>query len=172
MTKNKRKPQTPVRSTRLVGQPWKYMHTIGGQPGHYYPGEQICYAVRTRPIPLCDSLKQIRCEQQASEKWRVSAKFGPHCGALGWVKVQLPNVADHRPRASKARRGTTALSRGSVHLLCWAKWQSLSQALPVRQVVAIPSHQCCVACIFKNRLHLRRFYVAVAEDHVDLALMA
>jgi hypothetical protein len=91
MTKTKLKPQAPVRSTRLVGQPWKYMHTIGGQPGHYYPGEQICYAVQTRPIPLCDSLEQIKREQRASAKYRLASGWDTHNGALGWVKVQLPN---------------------------------------------------------------------------------
>lgn len=65
----------------------KYMHTIGGCPGHYYPGEQICYSVQTRPIPLCDSLRQIHREQRASTAWRAKQGYGALCDKLGWRKV-------------------------------------------------------------------------------------
>jgi hypothetical protein len=36
------------------------------------------------------------------------------------VHVVRPNVTDHRPRATGARYGTAALSRGSVHPFCSA----------------------------------------------------
>ena len=66
---------------------YKYMHTIDDHPGHYYPGEQICFAVRTRPIPLCDSLEQIKREQRASDAWRIKNGFSIGDRRFGWVKV-------------------------------------------------------------------------------------
>jgi hypothetical protein len=66
----------------------KYMHTINDQPGHYFPGEQVCFATPKRPISPCDSLKQIKQEQQASQKWREKSGFGIGT-RLGWVRVKI-----------------------------------------------------------------------------------
>ena len=60
-------------------------------PAHYYPGEQICYAVRTRPIPLCDTLAQIKREQRAAVAWRKSEGFDCENKSFGWMKVESPN---------------------------------------------------------------------------------
>ena len=81
--------------------PCKYMHTLGGMPAHYYPGEQICLAVRTRPIPLCDTLDQIKREQRMSCKWRLANGFEANRD-YGWMKVQSPN-APHEPRGAKTK---------------------------------------------------------------------
>lgn len=42
----------------------------------------------------------------------------------------------------------------------------------MRQVVAIPTGQGCIAGVFKKKTQLGRFHVAVANYHVGLALMA
>lgn len=77
---------------RIVGRRYKYMHTLNSMPAHYYPGEQICYAVRTRPIPLCDTLAQIKREQRATVAWRKSEGFDCENKSFGWMKVQSPNI--------------------------------------------------------------------------------
>lgn len=65
---------------------YKYMHTVNGKPGHY-DGDQVCYFTVTRPIPLCDTLKQIRKEQAAAIKWRASKGFSIYA-TYGYAKVQ------------------------------------------------------------------------------------
>lgn len=65
-----------------------YMHTIDGEAASYVSGEQVCYACRTRPIRLCDSLAQIRKEQASSRKWRIAQGFdGPD---YGYLRVAVP----------------------------------------------------------------------------------
>lgn len=66
----------------------KYMHTINGFPAHYYPGGEICYADRAKPIPMCDTLDQIKREQRASVAWRKRQGY-PICDKYGWVKVAI-----------------------------------------------------------------------------------
>jgi len=68
---------------------YKYMHTLDGRPAHYYPGEQICYAIQPRPIPLCSSLKQIKKEQKLSAEWRVKKGFNPN-NDYSHMKVKTP----------------------------------------------------------------------------------
>lgn len=76
---------------RMFRRRYKYMHTLNSMPAYYYPGEQICYAVRTRPILLCDSLAQIKREQKATALWRNSEGFDCENKSFGWVKVESPN---------------------------------------------------------------------------------
>jgi hypothetical protein len=62
----------------------KYMHTIDGEPGTYFKGEQIGYAGHSQ-ITLCDSLKQLHQEEKASAAWRRSKGWFVH--SYGWAKV-------------------------------------------------------------------------------------
>ncbi len=68
---------------------YKYMHTVDGRPGFYEPGRQICFFKSTQPIPLVDSLKQIKKEQKASAEWRRSKGFSSSDAenGYGWMKV-------------------------------------------------------------------------------------
>lgn len=70
---------------------WFYMHTIGGYPAQYYPGEQICYANGTRGgsgvSRLAQSIAQIKKEQRLSSKWRKSQGFDAHMSDYGYVRV-------------------------------------------------------------------------------------
>jgi hypothetical protein len=66
----------------------KYMHTIDGCPGSYYPGEQICFAVRSRPIRLADSLAQIKKERRATLKWRRQQSYNIYSD-YGHLRVQI-----------------------------------------------------------------------------------
>ncbi len=85
------KAKRQLRVQRMVGRRYKYMHTLNSMPAHYYPGEQICYAVRTRPIPLCDTLAQIKREQRATVAWIKSQGFYCENKSFGWMKVESPN---------------------------------------------------------------------------------
>lgn len=65
---------------------YKYMHTIEWRPG-FYDGQQVCYASRS-PIPLLDSLKEIRRQQRASNWWRRKRGWAENSN-LGYVKVAV-----------------------------------------------------------------------------------
>lgn len=66
----------------------KYMHTLGGEPATY-DGTQVCYTVPSRPICLADSLRQIRTEQKASDRWRAKHGFGPSNGQYSYRRVRI-----------------------------------------------------------------------------------
>ncbi len=66
----------------------KYMHTIGGRPGQYHSGTQICYA-GSRALKLADSLKQIQSEQLKSRVWRTNRGYGK-LNEYGYVLVAVP----------------------------------------------------------------------------------
>lgn len=68
---------------------YKYIHIMENRPAHYYPGEQICFAVRTRPIPTCDSLDQIKKEQNMSREWRMKNGYGLINLNYGWMKIKV-----------------------------------------------------------------------------------
>jgi hypothetical protein len=59
---------------RRVRTPARYMHTINGRPGSY-DGEQICYATRSSPVKLHETLRQIRRQEVMSKKFRTSKGF-------------------------------------------------------------------------------------------------
>ena len=46
------------------------------------------------------------------------------------------------------------------------------QQFAMRQMVAVPARQSRVICVFKKEFQRRRFDMAVAKDHVGLAIMA
>ena len=53
----------------------KYMHTLDGYPATF-DGYQICYAAYYgKPNKLCESLKQIRQEQEISRRNRKADGF-------------------------------------------------------------------------------------------------
>ena len=89
MTKTTKEKRAGRSLKRMVRRPYKYIHTIGGRPAHYYPGEQVCYAMRCRPIPTVETLEQIRKEQKASEQWRRSKGMMPTEAQYGWMKVAV-----------------------------------------------------------------------------------
>lgn len=64
-----------------------YMHILDGQPA-YYSGKQVCFACRSRAIPLAKTLRQIRHEQKASDAWRQAQGFNCHFD-YGWQIVKL-----------------------------------------------------------------------------------
>jgi hypothetical protein len=64
-----------------------YLHTINGNPAHYVPGKQIIYGRKT--IAAAASLRQIRAERAASQRWRKAQGF-PNFGARhGTLRVQI-----------------------------------------------------------------------------------
>ena len=70
-----------------------YMHTLDGRPAQYWPGEQVAFADDRRGVSrFADSLKQIRREERASERWRRSKGFDETSFEYGYVRVRLPNV--------------------------------------------------------------------------------
>lgn len=88
------KSKTNVRTARASGSSLqrvvrplvKYMHTVDNQPATY-DGEQICFAVRTRPIKLANSLRQIRREQHATIRWRLAQKWDAK--GYGYMRVEV-----------------------------------------------------------------------------------
>lgn len=68
-----------------------YVHTIDGRLGHYWPGEQICFAARTRPVPTVENLETIKREQRASRRWRLKQQMSLH-REYGWMKVLRPTT--------------------------------------------------------------------------------
>ena len=85
---------TAVGSMRLLGHPimktklkYKYMHTIDRQPGHF-DGGQVCFALMTRPIALCDTLVELRSQQQSSRLYRTS-KGWENDATLSYMKVKV-----------------------------------------------------------------------------------
>jgi len=68
-------------------QKFKYLHTINGEPGHFQGG-QVCFSVVTRPIPLCDSLQEIRRQQKASAKYRTKNGWD-NSSTLGYRKIAI-----------------------------------------------------------------------------------
>jgi hypothetical protein len=93
--KTKSKPNNQIKTAArgrvqpLVRARVLYMHTIDGAAGSYYPGQQICFAVRTRPIKLCDSLDQIKQEQRKTREWRTAQGF-PNQARYGHLRVFVP----------------------------------------------------------------------------------
>jgi hypothetical protein len=99
MTKTKRKPHTPVRSTRLVRRRKRWLRA--------YTDALEAEIVMLR---ACNDMLVAR-EQQA----RVICN-----GLRAQLAATKPNDADQRPRANPAEYETEASSRGSLHLICWA----------------------------------------------------
>ena len=70
-----------------------YMHTIGGLPAVYVPGQQICYLNRYGKwsvSTLAHSLEQIKSEQKASYAWRKGQRYDSSSKDYGYAKVKLP----------------------------------------------------------------------------------
>ena len=69
-----------------------YLHTLGGSPAGYIPGEQICYAAAYgAPARLCSSLRQIRQQRMLAEQWRDKQGYAPTDPSLyGYRRVRLP----------------------------------------------------------------------------------
>lgn len=65
----------------------KYMHMIDGEPA-FFDGNMICYAKNGLRLDklLCDSLEQIRSEQQASIAYRK--KRGCPFMHYGYLRVR------------------------------------------------------------------------------------
>ena len=66
---------------------YKYMHTRDRQPGHF-EGGQVCFAVMTRPIELCDTLAELRRQQQSSRNYRASKGWDNNV-TLDYMKVKV-----------------------------------------------------------------------------------
>lgn len=66
----------------------KYMHTIEGRPAIYEPNEQICFMCHGTNLILCDSLRQIRREQELSSKWRMAKGFDL-MDDYGYLRVKI-----------------------------------------------------------------------------------
>ncbi len=66
---------------------YKYMHTINGQPG-YFEINQIVYAVKTRPVKLCDTLEQIKEEQTKTLKFRKAMELENHSN-FDYIKIKV-----------------------------------------------------------------------------------
>ena len=64
----------------------KYMHTIDGRPATF-DGYQICFATFHGPEnKLCDSLKQIRKEQQITKENRERDGMDFSVGEYGYLR--------------------------------------------------------------------------------------
>ncbi len=67
-----------------------YMHTLDGKPGCFLGG-QICFAQQEgKPNKLRESLKQIRKEQEASDKYRAEQGYDNDDVEMGYCRFTLP----------------------------------------------------------------------------------
>jgi hypothetical protein len=66
----------------------RYIHTIDGKAATF-DGEQVCFSVRTIPITTCGNLKEIRCQQTASDQWRIAHNFTNFGHRFGYRRVRF-----------------------------------------------------------------------------------
>jgi len=66
---------------------YKYMHTVRGRPAIYDRKEQICYVIKVGE--LVSTLKQIKEEQKASDKWRLKKGFKSSFEEYGYIRVKI-----------------------------------------------------------------------------------
>lgn len=68
-----------------------YMHTLGGQAAFYEKNRQVCYiSGNGRVIHFPQTLKALRAEWKASEKWRSSQGYGESRVKHGYLRIRLP----------------------------------------------------------------------------------
>lgn len=66
-----------------------YLHTINGHPARYIEGTQIVYLITAAHNVLRSSLKEIRADQRATEKWRKQQGFRADAGRYGYRMFYL-----------------------------------------------------------------------------------
>jgi hypothetical protein len=66
-----------------------YMHTLDNRPA-YYDGQQIVFAMKSRPLRLCSSLRDVRMQQRLSDRWRLSQGFQIRNYDQDYKRVRLP----------------------------------------------------------------------------------
>jgi hypothetical protein len=69
-----------------------YMHILSGCAASYTEGQQVCFSVKTRPIRLCSSLKELRRQWKESEAWRARRGYAPTSYVHSYRRVRLPSA--------------------------------------------------------------------------------
>lgn len=67
----------------------QYMHLIDHRPAVYYPKTQICYLAHGRQLKLCNSLDQIRKEQEACMQWRFLQGYKTDASSYSYLRIKI-----------------------------------------------------------------------------------
>jgi hypothetical protein len=65
---------------------YKYMHTLRGKPAFYWDNKQLVYACQYVE-KLCDTLQQIKEEQEKSREWRRNRGLYDGFREYDYIKV-------------------------------------------------------------------------------------